>query len=97
MCDMVNALVCGRTLHDLARRLHLERFLAVNACDHWQARGSSSSSSPPPAPALCPCLAACPNHDEKGDLDTICLFLHELAPALEMAAAVEGRGSSVVA
>lgn len=38
MCDMVNALVCGRTLHDLARRLHLERFLAVNACDHWQAR-----------------------------------------------------------
>ena len=38
MCDMVNGLVCGRTLHEFARRLHLDRFLAVNALQALEAR-----------------------------------------------------------
>ena len=33
MCAMVSGLVSGRTVHDLARALCLDRFLAVNAAD----------------------------------------------------------------
>ena len=41
MNAMVSGLVCGRTLHDFARQLHLERYLAVNAQAQYHMRNLS--------------------------------------------------------
>ncbi len=41
MCTMVSTLVSGRTLHDFARGLQLEHYLALNADDQWAMRGMS--------------------------------------------------------
>ncbi len=41
MCTMVSGLVSGRTLHDFARGLRLEHYLALNANDQYTMRGMS--------------------------------------------------------
>ena len=41
MCTMVSGLVSGRTLHDFARGLRLENYLALNASDQYTMRGMS--------------------------------------------------------
>ena len=38
MCAMVSGLVSGRTLHDFARGLHLQRCLALDATAQWEAK-----------------------------------------------------------
>ena len=38
MCAMVTGLVSGRTLHDFARGLHLQRCLALDAAAQWEAK-----------------------------------------------------------
>ena len=35
MCAMVSGLVSGRTLHDFARGLHLQRCLALDVAGQW--------------------------------------------------------------
>ena len=41
LCTMVSTLVSGRTLHDFARGLRLEHYLALNADDQYSLRGMS--------------------------------------------------------
>ena len=38
MCAMVQGLVSGRTLHDFARGLHMQRYLALDVAEQWAAR-----------------------------------------------------------
>ena len=38
MCAMVSGLVSGRTLHDFARGLHLQRCLALDVAAQWEAK-----------------------------------------------------------
>jgi ribonuclease-3 len=41
MCTMVSTLVSGRTLHDFARGLRLEHYLALSAEEQWSMRSMS--------------------------------------------------------
>ncbi len=38
MCAMVQGLVSGRTLHDFARGLHMQRHLALDVSSQWEAK-----------------------------------------------------------
>ena len=38
MCAMVSGLVSGRTLHDFARGLHMQRYLALHLDAQWSAK-----------------------------------------------------------
>lgn len=38
MCAMVSGLVSGRTLHDFAHGLHMERYLALRLDAQWSAK-----------------------------------------------------------